>query len=93
MEYRFEPWKTEEASQADTLAEAVREGEAKITSPENLSWDRSGPEYPFCGVAEVFTFFRRGRKVQVIASYGHPLSVILCFHSSTCMFIGASLGL
>lgn len=41
------------------------------------------PDYELFGIADVFTFQRGGKVVQIIASRGPVLQLILSFHSST----------
>ncbi|KAF9256186.1 hypothetical protein L218DRAFT_1081483, partial [Marasmius fiardii PR-910] len=85
--YVFQACRTELKHQAGLIDEAIKEMLVKVeeSGDEGNFNDRTFEGYPMSGIADVFSFVRGERKIQIIASFSSPLDVILSFHSTAVM--------
>ncbi|ESK90684.1 hypothetical protein Moror_4148 [Moniliophthora roreri MCA 2997] len=86
----FQPFQTERKQQAQDIFEALDAMDRRMETFEDENDTIEGfGEYSTTGIADVFTFVRAGKKVQIIAAGHHPgpLDVILKFHSTVVMNI------
>ena len=56
--------------------------EASLTSVAERHAQFRGDDYALEGIADIYDFFRDGKKVQLMVAFNSPLEIILAFHTS-----------